>query len=88
MDDERSVVVLGAVAGAALGGLAGYLFLTERGVVVRRDLVARINALVREAGELQRAIGRARVIVADTLRASRGGAHDHTWDASRQSPPS
>ena len=44
MDDERSVVVLGAVVGAALGGLAGYLFLTDRGAAVRRDLVLRMNA--------------------------------------------
>ena len=46
MDDERSVVVLGAVVGATLGGLAGYLFLTDGGAAVRRDLVARMNALV------------------------------------------
>ena len=87
MDDERSVVVLGAVVGAALGGLAGYLFLTDRGAAVRRDLVARMNALVHEVGDLQGAVGRARTLVADTLQAARDAAA-HGWDTARQGPPS
>jgi hypothetical protein len=88
MDDERSVVVLGAVVGAALGGLAGYLFLTEGGAAVRRDLVARMNALAHELSELQGAVGRARTLVADTLQAAREAAEEHGWDSSRQRSPS
>ena len=59
MDDQRSVVVLGAVVGAALGALAGYLFLTERGRRLRAELEPRLGAFVNELAHLQATVVRA-----------------------------
>lgn len=48
--------MLGAFAGAILGGACGYLFLTERGRALRDDLGPRVADLLTE---LQRAKGTA-----------------------------
>jgi hypothetical protein len=66
---ERSVVVLGALVGAALGGVAGYLFLTERGRQLRDEIEPRVYDLMRELGALQGTLTRARDAVSDGLRA-------------------
>jgi len=58
--NERSVVVLSAIAGAALGGLAGFLFLTERGRRLRHDLEPRLDEFARELANLQGTVSRAR----------------------------
>lgn len=65
---ERSVVVLGAIVGAALGGMAGYLFLTERGRQLRAELEPRLDDLVRELGALQGTVARAREAATEGLR--------------------
>ena len=49
-------MLLGACAGAALGAACGDLFFTERGRVLRDDLVPRVTDLV---AEIQRAKGTA-----------------------------
>jgi gas vesicle protein len=54
--NERTAVLLGACAGAVLGAACGYLFFTERGRVLRDELVPRVADLV---DELQRAKGTA-----------------------------
>jgi gas vesicle protein len=66
--NERSVVVLGALAGAALGGLAGFLFLTERGRQLRRDLEPRLDEFAREIANLQGTVSRARSAAAEGWR--------------------
>lgn len=65
---ERSVVVLGAIVGAALGGMAGYLFLTERGRQLRSELEPRLDELLRELGTLQNTVVRARDAATEGLR--------------------
>ena len=67
--NERSVVVLGALVGAALGGVAGYLFLTERGRQLREEIEPRMHDLMREFGNLQGTLTRAREAAAEGLRA-------------------
>jgi gas vesicle protein len=67
--NERSVVVLGALVGAALGGVAGYLFLTERGRQLRDEIEPRVHDLMRELGALQGTLARARDAVSEGLRA-------------------
>jgi gas vesicle protein len=74
MDDERSVVALGAVVGAALGALAGYLFLTERGRRLRADLEPRLGAFVSELAHLQATVGRAGDAATEGLHVVRGVA--------------
>jgi hypothetical protein len=83
--NERSVVVLSAVAGAALGGLAGFLFLTERGRELRRDLEPRLDEFARQLSTLQGTVARARAAAADGWRmVSEAGAGATTRDWTRE----
>tara|TARA_B100001123_G_scaffold448000_1_gene607410 strand:- start:1049 stop:1324 length:276 start_codon:yes stop_codon:yes gene_type:complete len=50
--DERSRVLLSSLLGAALGGVVGYLYLTDQGRKVRQGIEPTLDAI---AGELQRA---------------------------------
>jgi gas vesicle protein len=68
MDDDRSVVVLGAVVGAALGGLAGYLFLTERGRQLRHDVGLRLDAFAHDVATFQATIATVHAAMDDGLR--------------------
>ena len=80
--NERSVVVLSAVVGAALGGLVGFLFLTDRGRELRRDLQPRVDEFARELSNLQGTLARARSAAADGWRAvseAGSGAAGRDW---------
>ena len=66
--NERSVVALGAIVGAALGGMAAYLFLTERGRELRLELEPRLDDLIRDLGSLEGTVSRARDAALDGLR--------------------
>jgi hypothetical protein len=46
--DERSRVLLSALLGAALGGVAGYLYLTEQGRYVRGQIEPTLDSIVTE----------------------------------------
>ena len=50
--DERSRVLLSSLLGAAVGGVVGYLYLTETGRKVRKQIEPSLDAIV---NELQRA---------------------------------
>ena len=54
--DERSRVLLSALLGAALGGVAGYLYLTEQGRYVRGRIEPALDSIVTEL-ERARATG-------------------------------
>jgi len=69
MDDERSMVILGAVVGAALGRLAGYLFLTERGRLLRADFEPKLRAFLDDLANLQATVNRASAAAGDGFRA-------------------
>jgi hypothetical protein len=88
MENERSVVVLSALVGAAIGGLAGYLFLTERGRRLRHELEPRLQALGHDVAHLQGILARVRDLVLDSL-GSRG--HRRTerpeWVEGEQAAP-
>ena len=58
--EERSAVILGAVAGALIGGAAAYLLLTERGRRLRRDLEPRVMAFAGEVARVRAAAADAR----------------------------
>jgi gas vesicle protein len=45
---ERTVIMAGAMVGALVGGLASYLFYTERGRMMRDRLEPAVDDLVRE----------------------------------------
>ncbi len=54
--DERSRVLLSTLLGAALGGVAGYLYLTEQGRYVRGQIEPTLDGIVTEL-ERARATG-------------------------------
>ncbi len=58
--DDRTKVVVGGVAGAILGSLAGYLLLTRRGEQLRRDMVPQLEQFLGHVKELQAALVQAR----------------------------
>lgn len=71
--NERTVIWLGAVAGAVVGGAAAYLLFTERGRRLREQLEPRIAEL---AGE----VARARSVAAE----ARSAFDDVTVDPNRR----
>jgi hypothetical protein len=76
MDDDGSKVVLAAVVGAALGGLAGYLFLTERGRQLRRDVDLRLGAFADDLASLQATVARVGAATENGARIVRSVAED------------
>lgn len=50
--NDRTSILLSALAGAVIGGCAGYLFLTDEGRRLREDLEPRLAGL---ADEIERA---------------------------------
>jgi hypothetical protein len=59
--DDRSRVLLSACVGAIVGGLGGYLFLTEDGRRVRDRLEPGMDDVLREMRHLRAAAEKARV---------------------------
>jgi gas vesicle protein len=53
---ERNAIVLSALAGAVIGGCAGYLLLTEKGRQVREELEPKLMALVNEFEKARSAV--------------------------------
>lgn len=51
--NDRSIVILGALIGAAAGLAGSYLFLTKEGRRLRADLEPDVDRLVREVGRLK-----------------------------------
>lgn len=51
--NERSIIFFGTLLGAAAGLAGSYLFLTEDGRRLRRDLEPDLDRLVREIGRLK-----------------------------------
>jgi len=86
--NERTAVFLGAAFGAAAGALAGYLFLTERGQRLRDDLGPRLEALLRDAGQLRETVERARSAAAEGWRAVSDAAGEAPrWPETDQQAP-
>ena len=66
--DEQSRVLLSTLLGAALGGLAGYLYLTEQGRHVRAQIDPTLDGIVAE-------LERARVTADKVREVAREGQH-------------
>jgi len=59
--DDRSRVLMSACLGAIIGGVGGYLFLTEDGRRVRERLEPGMDDLLREMRHLKSAVEKARL---------------------------
>jgi len=67
--DDRSRIMLSACLGALVGGVAGYLFLTEDGRRVRERLEPGMDDVLRELRSLRAAADKARQAAAEGLMA-------------------
>ena len=56
---DRTALLLGLVAGAVVGGAAGWLFLTDGGRRLRQDLRPQLDDLAERAMQLRDAAARA-----------------------------
>jgi len=63
--NDRTAILLGAVAGAVVGAACGYLFLTERGRALRDGLEPRLTDLMTELGRARGTAARARAAFDD-----------------------
>jgi hypothetical protein len=66
--DDRGRIAIGIGIGALLGGIVGYLFLTERGREVRENLEPRLNDLLGEVDSLRTTFERTRAAVTEGLQ--------------------
>jgi len=65
--EDRARVLMSACLGALLGGVAGYLFLTEDGRRVRERLEPGMDDLLRETRHLRSAAEKARLAAVEGL---------------------
>jgi hypothetical protein len=66
--DDRSRVLLSAVLGALVGGVAGYLYLTEDGRGLRIRLEPGLDDVAKEMRRLRQAVDKARVAAEEGWR--------------------
>jgi len=83
--DERTQVFMATALGAAVGGMVGWLYLTERGRRVRVQLEPFLDNIVDEIHQTQQVVDKARFAVNegrraldDVLRPSEAGA---SWES-------
>ena len=77
---ERTGVLVGLLAGAAVGGVAGWLYLTEKGRRVRARIEPRLAGLIEQAAQI-------RVAAARTEAAARQGVRSAKAAVSRAAGP-
>jgi gas vesicle protein len=88
--EERARVLLSACLGALIGGVAGYLFLTEDGRRLRERLEPGMDDLLREMRHLRSAAEKARLAAMEgvqTVSELRRGVSHKTESAWSSRPP-
>jgi gas vesicle protein len=86
--NERTVVICSGLIGAAIGAVAGYLFLTESGRQLRRDLEPRLDDLARDFASLQGTVARATDAAQQGWRAINDAAgRRQGWTDTEQTAP-
>jgi gas vesicle protein len=65
---DRTALLVGLVAGAVVGGAAGWLFLTDSGRKVRQDLRPRLDDLAERAMQLRETASRAQRAAQESWR--------------------
>jgi hypothetical protein len=61
-------ILSATIVGAALGGLAGFLFFTDRGRIVRRQIEPALEDFVRELSSLRVTVQRAADVAGESWR--------------------
>jgi gas vesicle protein len=88
--DDRGRVLMGAFLGAIVGGVAGYLFLTDEGRRLRERLEPGMDDVLREMRHLRSAAEKARLAAAEglmTVSELRKGVTATAEDAWAARPP-
>lgn len=67
--DERTKVFMATVLSAAVGGVLGWLYLTERGQRVKVQIEPFFDSVIDEIHQTQQTVGKARLVVAEGRRA-------------------
>ena len=75
---DRQTIAGGALLGAMAGAVAGFLFFTERGRRLRRDIEPELQTIVREAMQLGKTVGDLRKNRSHAPRAA-GAASPLAW---------
>jgi hypothetical protein len=83
--NDRTVIVLSSIVGAAIGGAAGFLLLTERGRAIAREIEPRVDELTRDIDALQRAGARAFAAAREGWRALHETAARPEWTGAQPS---
>jgi gas vesicle protein len=61
-------IVAATMVGAALGAIAGFLFFTDRGRILRRQIEPALEDFVRELGSLRGTVQRAADVAGESWR--------------------
>jgi hypothetical protein len=85
-------VMLSALAGAAVGAIVGWFYLTDAGRRLRGQLEPRLDDAMREIGRLRQTIGKAQAVASEgwrSLNQVAGGSSQQggDWGGSRQTSP-
>ncbi len=81
--DERSRVLAASCIGAVVGGVWGWLYMTENGRRVRDQIEPKLDDFVRELGRVRGTVEKARTAASEGWRSLNdvtGGAHGR-WSA-------
>jgi hypothetical protein len=73
--EDRARILTSACLGALIGGVAGYLFLTDDGCRLRARLGPELDDLLQEFRRLNAAAEKARLAAAESVRTLQGLRH-------------
>ena len=82
--DERSRVMLTAMLGAVVGGMWGWLYLTEGGARVRTQIEPKLDDFIRELGTVRGTVDKAKMAANEgwrSLNEITGGTAQGRWSA-------
>ena len=87
MSDQGRLIVVSLV-GAAVGAAIGFLYLTENGRRIRRQLEPRLDEAAREIGRLRHTLLKAQEVASAGWRSlDQLAGGQHSYDGPRQSEP-
>ena len=83
--DERSRVLMATVMGAIIGGVWGWLYLTENGRRVRDQIEPKLDDFINEVGRMRGTVEKARTAANEGWRSlselTGAGANQGRWSA-------